>query len=507
MFFLFRTIEANLCRLPIAMAGKTNVVRNCFKGSRTSSCASIQFGTLGSIQFGTLRSIHFGTLMFIQGPSDNFLLIDESKIACNYREFNSGKMGIDRNIDSSQLENSSVTSSMSHQDVHCEGNSIHVQAFTSSQSHSKREMDTENEDFSEGSPNVKQFPGRKKRIDLGSERRIGNVDSSQPGNLSVSSSKPFRDKGKPKSTRVKISPYKSCSKHGMDYKKLDSFEGLGLYEHGMSYKKLDSSKGSGSFNVGPFDICVSRSRRRHYIEDKESHNEEEQIDDSIRQKVLRPGMVLLKQYLSLTEQIEIVKTCQELGKGPGGFYQPGYKGGGKLRLQMMCLGLDWDPQTRKYEKQRRVDGCEPPHIPQAFNQFVQRAISDAHALIKKELLINVEDILPAMSPNICIVNFYNTSGRLGLHQDRDESRESLWKGLPVVSFSIGDSAEFLYGDERDIAKSETIDLESGDVLIFGGESRHIFHAVSSIIPNSAPGFLLEQSNLRPGRLNLTFRQY
>ncbi|XP_031251104.1 uncharacterized protein LOC116108998 isoform X3 [Pistacia vera] len=459
MFFLFRTIEANLCRLPLAMAGKTNVVRNCFKGSRTSSCASIQFGTLRSIQFGT-------------------------------------------------LENSSVTSSMSHQDVHFEGNSIHVQAFTSSQSHSKREMDTENEDFSEGSPNVKQFPGRKKRIDLGSERRIGNVDSSQPGNLSVSSSKPFRDKGKPKSTRVKTSPYKSCSKHGMDYKKkLDSFEGLGLYEHGMSYKKLDSSKGSGSFNVGPFDICVSRSGRRHYIEDKESHNEEEQIDDSIRQKVLRPGMFLLKQYLSLTEQIEIVKTCQELGKGPGGFYQPGYKGGGKLRLQMMCLGLDWDPQTRKYEKQRRVDGCEPPHIPQAFNQLVQRAISDAHALIKKELPINVEDILPAMSPNICIVNFYNTSGRLGLHQDRDESRESLWKGLPVVSFSIGDSAEFLYGDERDIAKSETIVLESGDVLIFGGESRHIFHGVSSIIPNSAPGSLLEQSNLRPGRLNLTFRQY
>lgn len=116
-------------------------------------------------------------------------------------------------------------------------------------------------------------------------------------------------------------------------------------------------------------------------------------------------------------QIEIVKTCQELGKGPGGFYQPGYKDGAKLRLHMMCLGLDWDPQTRKYEKQRRVDGCEPPHIPQSFNQYVHRAISDSHALIKKEFrLINVEDMLPAISPNICIVNFYTTSGRLGLHQ-------------------------------------------------------------------------------------------
>jgi alkylated DNA repair dioxygenase AlkB len=28
----------------------------------------------------------------------------------------------------------------------------------------------------------------------------------------------------------------------------------------------------------------------------------------------------------------------------------------------------------------------------------------------------VEDVLPAMSPDICIVNFYTTTGRLGLHQ-------------------------------------------------------------------------------------------
>lgn len=92
-------------------------------------------------------------------------------------------------------------------------------------------------------------------------------------------------------------------------------------------------------------------------------------------------------------------------------------------------------------------------------------------------------------------------------QDRDESIESLKKGLPVVSFSIGDSAEFLYGDQRDANKAENLILDSGDVLIFGGESRHVFHGVASIIPNSAPRFLLEETRLLPGRLNLTFRQY
>lgn len=92
-------------------------------------------------------------------------------------------------------------------------------------------------------------------------------------------------------------------------------------------------------------------------------------------------------------------------------------------------------------------------------------------------------------------------------QDRDESPESLDSGLPVVSFSIGNSAEFLYGDERDVQKAEKVLLESGDVLIFGGKSRHIFHGVTSIIPNTAPPALSEDIKLRPGRLNLTFRQY
>lgn len=91
-------------------------------------------------------------------------------------------------------------------------------------------------------------------------------------------------------------------------------------------------------------------------------------------------------------------------------------------------------------------------------------------------------------------------------QDRDESRESLYKGLPVVSFSIGDSADFLYGDQRDVDKAEKVVLESGDVLIFGGTSRNIFHGVSAIHQNTAPKALLEETNLSSGRLNLTFRE-
>lgn len=94
-----------------------------------------------------------------------------------------------------------------------------------------------------------------------------------------------------------------------------------------------------------------------------------------------------------------------------------------------------------------------------------------------------------------------------LVQDKDESQESLNIGLPVISISIGDSAEFLYGDQMDTNKAEKVVLKSGDVLIFGGKSRHVYHGVTSIIAETAPQALLQETDLRPGRLNLTFRKY
>jgi alkylated DNA repair dioxygenase AlkB len=77
----------------------------------------------------------------------------------------------------------------------------------------------------------------------------------------------------------------------------------------------------------------------------------------------------------------------------------------------------------------------------------------------------------------------------------------------VVSFSIGDTAEFLYGDERNVDKTKKVLFESGDVLIFGGKSRNIFHGITAILPHTSPSRLLEETNLcTPGRLSLTFRQ-
>ena len=67
---------------------------------------------------------------------------------------------------------------------------------------------------------------------------------------------------------------------------------------------------------------------------------------------------------------------------------------------------------------RSFDGSDVPPIPLRFRFLVQRALQDAHALIRKEYNITkAEDILPPISPNTCIVNFYSAAtGKLGLHQ-------------------------------------------------------------------------------------------
>ncbi|XP_043693217.1 uncharacterized protein LOC122643684 [Telopea speciosissima] len=272
-------------------------------------------------------------------------------------------------------------------------------------------------------------------------------------------------------------------------------------QHGESLPKREA------LPLEPFDICQTKIGSPSLL--AQNRKERKELADNKSEKlVLRDGMVLLKKYISHTNQIKIIMKCRDLGLGPGGFYQPVLQNGIKLRRQIMCFGKDWNPQSSSYKSRQAVDGACPPSVPIEFRHLVEDAIQDSHTFLKQELkLWNAEEILPVMSPDICLVNFYTESGKLGLHQDKDESQESLRSGLPVVSFSIGDSAEFLYGDSRNTETAEKVTLESGDVLIFGGKSRLIYHGVGRIMPNSAPSFLVEEANLRPGRINLTFREF
>jgi len=155
---------------------------------------------------------------------------------------------------------------------------------------------------------------------------------------------------------------------------------------------------------------------------------------------------------------------------------------------MLCLGRHWNGKTYVYESTRSdFDGQPAPPLPAEF------------AALARELAAAVDMSVQA---DLCILNYYEADGRMGLHQDKDEGARSIAAGVPVVSVSLGDTARFLFGGTRRRDPVEALRLESGDGFVFGGPARLRYHGVSRILPGTAPP-ALEIS----GRFNLTFRQY
>jgi len=85
---------------------------------------------------------------------------------------------------------------------------------------------------------------------------------------------------------------------------------------------------------------------------------------------------------------------------------------------------------------------------------------------------------------------------MGLHQDRDEADFS----APVVSLSLGDSCLFRVGGGKRRDPTRSFRLNSGDVLVLGGDTRLAFHGVDRIYPETAT--LLAEG----GRINVTMRR-
>ncbi|CAI5473602.1 unnamed protein product [Closterium sp. Yama58-4] len=208
-------------------------------------------------------------------------------------------------------------------------------------------------------------------------------------------------------------------------------------------------------------------------------------------------------------RIEIVKECRRLGLGTGGFYRPKFLNGGQMKLHMMCLGQQhWEPNLRTYQPRRTyVDDAKPPPLPPSISSLAIQAVSAAQTAARAASGSGNKNILPDMTPSVCIANFYSPRrGSLGMHQDKDEPPASIRRGAPVVSFSVGDSADFLFGWQRDPEKAARVVLESGDVVVFGGASRLMFHGVACVHGGTAPDWLIQETGLRPGRLNLTVRE-
>lgn len=148
-----------------------------------------------------------------------------------------------------------------------------------------------------------------------------------------------------------------------------------------------------------------------------------------------------------------------------------------------CGPLGWVSDRHGYRyvaRDPQTDRPWPP-MPDAF-----AALADAAARAAG---------FDAFMPDACLVNIYEPDMRLSLHQDRDERDFD----APIVSVSLGLPATFLFGGPTRGVKPKRIPLLHGDVVVWGGVSRLVFHGVAPLAGGEHP-------LLGARRVNLTLRK-
>ena len=199
-------------------------------------------------------------------------------------------------------------------------------------------------------------------------------------------------------------------------------------------------------------------------------------------KVLPRGIRHLPGFLDRQAQEALVEDIRAVvAEAP--LYVPVMPRTGKpLTVRMTnCGALGWVTDKERgyrYQPEHPVTGRPWPAMPESLLD-IWRAVSGSDK-----------------APQACLVNFYTSEARMGLHQDRDE--EDL--ETPVVSISLGDSCLFRVGGLQRSDGTLSFKLSSGDVVVLGGEGRLAFHGVDKIYPGTST--LLKSG----GRINLTLRR-
>ncbi|WNI23076.1 alpha-ketoglutarate-dependent dioxygenase AlkB [Streptomyces sp. ITFR-16] len=204
--------------------------------------------------------------------------------------------------------------------------------------------------------------------------------------------------------------------------------------------------------------------------------------------VVAPGAVHVPDWLPVERQRELVAACREWARGPVPLRHTALPGGGVMSVRSVCLGWHWQPY-RYSRTADDVNGAPVAPFPAWLGELGRAAVAEAYGQ---------DGPVRSYAPDTALINFYDDTARMGMHQDREER-----SGAPVVSLSIGDTCVFRFGNTQDRGRPWTdVELASGDLFVFGGPSRFAFHGVPRIRPGTGgPG-----TGMSGGRLNLTLRE-
>ncbi len=160
-----------------------------------------------------------------------------------------------------------------------------------------------------------------------------------------------------------------------------------------------------------------------------------------------------------------------------------------MSVQSVCLGWHWQP----YAYSRTADDTDHAPVkplPESMIALARDAVAATYGA--------TSDAASRYAPDAAILNFYGPGAKLGLHQDGEEPSDA-----PVVTISLGDACTFrLAGIDRRTAPFTDITMRSGDLVVFGGPNRRVYHGVPKVESVTAPDGI----GLPPGRLSITVRE-
>lgn len=196
---------------------------------------------------------------------------------------------------------------------------------------------------------------------------------------------------------------------------------------------------------------------------------------------LAPGLVYVPGFLDRDEQVALLADIRDILVAAPLIQPVMPKTGMPFSVRMSnCGPLGWvsDRSGYRYQPTHPLSRKPWPAMP----ALARRAWDDLGAY-------------PEPS-DACLINYYDRTARMGLHQDRDEEGFQ----APVVSLSLGDTCVFRYGGNERRGPTKSIKLASGDAVVLGGNARLAFHGVDRILGGSST--LLAEG----GRFNLTLRR-
>jgi DNA oxidative demethylase len=197
--------------------------------------------------------------------------------------------------------------------------------------------------------------------------------------------------------------------------------------------------------------------------------------------ILAPGLACYPGYLDRPAQETLLEAVRAITRAAP-LYSPRMPRTGKpFSVRMTnCGRLGWvsDREGYRYQPTHPETGEPWPAMPEQVLRAWEELSFYPHP------------------PDACLINFYEQAARMGLHQDKDEEEFE----APVVSLSLGDTALFRYGGLERKDPTRSINLRSGDAIVFGGPARLIHHGIDRLLPGTSD--LLPQG----GRLNLTLRK-